>query len=131
MKKNLLKGAFWNIIPVLFLLAISITSCKQAKEKKVVGSPHMSLSKSAMTEWSTKYSSISYLSFITVYDPRMETPTYDVYVRAYMTGIAGNTLIVPSNLSDLSTLVASAMTIVSGARQHELPPPGTTAPKQA
>ena len=33
----------------------------------------------------------------------------------------GNTLIVPSNLSDVATLVSSAMTIVSGAQQNEVP----------
>ena len=55
----------------------------------------------------------------------------EIYVDAFGNlAKAGNTLIVPSNLSDLSTLVASAMTIVSGAKQHESPPPGTTAPKQ-
>ena len=37
----------------------------------------------------------------------------------------GTTLIVPSNLSDVATLVASAMTIVSGARQGELPKPAS------
>ena len=41
---------------------------------------------------------------------------------------AGTTLIVPSNLSDVATLVSSAMTIVGGARQGEAPKP---APKQA
>ena len=39
----------------------------------------------------------------------------------------GNTLIVPSNLSDLATLVSSAMTIVGGAKPGAAPP----APKQA
>ena len=56
----------------------------------------------------------------------------EIYVEAFGNlAKTGNTLIVPSNLSDLATLVASAMTIVSGAKQHELPAPGTTAPKQA
>ncbi len=40
----------------------------------------------------------------------------------------GNTLIVPSNLSDVATLVSSAMTIVSGARQ-QIPPGNPAAAK--
>jgi regulator of protease activity HflC (stomatin/prohibitin superfamily) len=41
----------------------------------------------------------------------------------------GNTLIVPGNLSDIATLVSSAMTIVSGAKQKETPaaPPAPAA----
>jgi hypothetical protein len=35
----------------------------------------------------------------------------------------GNTLIVPSNLSAVATLVSSAMTIVSGAQRREAPKP--------
>ena len=50
----------------------------------------------------------------------------EVYVQAFGNlAKAGNTLIVPSNLSDLSTLVSSAMTIVSGARRGETPAPPT------
>jgi regulator of protease activity HflC (stomatin/prohibitin superfamily) len=50
----------------------------------------------------------------------------EIYVHAFANlAKTGNTLIVPSNLSDLSTLVSSAMTIVSGARAHEGPAPAT------
>ena len=41
----------------------------------------------------------------------------------------GNTLIVPGNLGDIATLVSSAMTIVSGARQGESPRPAPGAAK--
>ena len=48
----------------------------------------------------------------------------EIYVHAFGNlAKTGNTLIVPSNLSDVATLVASAMTIVSGAKQGELPAP--------
>ncbi|MEO8441774.1 MAG: SPFH domain-containing protein [Betaproteobacteria bacterium] len=44
----------------------------------------------------------------------------EVYVEAFGNlAKAGNTLIVPGNLSDLATMVSSAMTIVSGARRGE------------
>ena len=44
----------------------------------------------------------------------------EVYVQAFGNlAKAGNTLIVPGNMSDLATMVSSAMTIVSGARRAE------------
>jgi regulator of protease activity HflC (stomatin/prohibitin superfamily) len=44
----------------------------------------------------------------------------EVYVDAFgKLAKAGNTLIVPGNMSDLATMVSSAMTIVSGARRAE------------
>ena len=44
----------------------------------------------------------------------------EVYVEAFGNlAKTGNTLIVPGNLSDLATMVSSAMTIVSGARRAE------------
>ncbi|MEO7728263.1 MAG: stomatin-like protein [Burkholderiales bacterium] len=44
----------------------------------------------------------------------------EVYVEAFGNlAKAGNTLIVPGNMSDLATMVSSAMTIVSGARRGE------------
>ena len=44
----------------------------------------------------------------------------EIYVHAFGNlAKTGNTLIVPSNLSDIATLVSSAMTIVSGARRAE------------
>jgi regulator of protease activity HflC (stomatin/prohibitin superfamily) len=44
----------------------------------------------------------------------------EVYVDAFGNlAKAGNTLIVPGNMSDLATMVSSAMTIVSGARRAE------------
>jgi hypothetical protein len=44
----------------------------------------------------------------------------EVYVEAFGNlAKAGNTLIVPGNMSDLATMVSSAMTIVSGARRAE------------
>jgi regulator of protease activity HflC (stomatin/prohibitin superfamily) len=44
----------------------------------------------------------------------------EVYVAAFGNlAKAGNTLIVPGNMSDLATMVSSAMTIVSGARRAE------------
>jgi regulator of protease activity HflC (stomatin/prohibitin superfamily) len=44
----------------------------------------------------------------------------EVYVDAFGNlAKTGNTLIVPANLSDLATMVSSAMTIVSGARRAE------------
>ena len=47
----------------------------------------------------------------------------EVYVEAFGNlAKAGNTLIVPGNMSDLATMVSSAMTIVSGARRGEQPP---------
>ena len=46
----------------------------------------------------------------------------EVYVEAFGNlAKAGNTLIVPGNMSDLATMVSSAMTIVSGARRTEGP----------
>ena len=46
----------------------------------------------------------------------------ELYVGAFGNlAKTGNTLIVPGNLGDIATLVASAMTIVSGARQGEAP----------
>ena len=46
----------------------------------------------------------------------------EVYVEAFGNlAKVGNTLIVPGNMSDLATMVASAMTIVSGARRTEGP----------
>ncbi len=51
----------------------------------------------------------------------------EIYVHAFGNlAKTGNTLIVPSNLSDVATLVASAMTIVSGAKQGESPKPAAT-----
>lgn len=48
----------------------------------------------------------------------------EVYVEAFGNlAKAGNTLIVPGNMSDLATMVSSAMTIVSGARRGEQTPP--------
>jgi regulator of protease activity HflC (stomatin/prohibitin superfamily) len=48
----------------------------------------------------------------------------EVYVQAFGNlAKAGNTLIVPGNMSDLATMVSSAMTIVSGARRGEEPAP--------
>ena len=48
----------------------------------------------------------------------------EVYVEAFGNlAKAGNTLIVPGNMSDLATMVSSAMTIVSGARRTEGPAP--------
>lgn len=50
----------------------------------------------------------------------------EVYVEAFGNlAKAGNTLIVPGNMSDLATMVSSAMTIVSGARRTEGPAPAT------
>jgi regulator of protease activity HflC (stomatin/prohibitin superfamily) len=50
----------------------------------------------------------------------------EIYVHAFANlAKTSNTLIVPSNLSDLATLVSSAMTIVSGAKHGEAPPPAT------
>jgi regulator of protease activity HflC (stomatin/prohibitin superfamily) len=44
----------------------------------------------------------------------------EIYVQAFGNlAKAGNTLIVPGNMSDLATLVSSAMTIVSGAKRAE------------
>src|SRR3954464_8361778 len=44
----------------------------------------------------------------------------EVYVQAFGNlAKTGNTLIVPGNMSDLATMVSSAMTIVSGARRAE------------
>jgi regulator of protease activity HflC (stomatin/prohibitin superfamily) len=52
----------------------------------------------------------------------------EIYVHAFANlAKTGNTLIVPSNLSDLATMVSSAMTIVSGAKRGEGP---ASAPKQ-
>jgi len=46
----------------------------------------------------------------------------EVYVEAFGNlAKVGNTLIVPGNMSDLATMVSSAMTIVSGARRTEGP----------
>jgi regulator of protease activity HflC (stomatin/prohibitin superfamily) len=46
----------------------------------------------------------------------------EVYVEAFGNlAKVGNTLIVPGNMSDLATMVSSAMTIVSGARPTEGP----------
>src|SRR4051812_36618104 len=48
----------------------------------------------------------------------------EVYVEAFGNlAKAGNTLIVPGNMSDLATMVSSAMTIVSAARRGEGPAP--------
>src|SRR5476651_485271 len=50
----------------------------------------------------------------------------EVYVQAFGNlAKTGTTLIVPSNLSDLATLVSSAMTIVSGAKRGEEPAPAS------
>jgi regulator of protease activity HflC (stomatin/prohibitin superfamily) len=47
----------------------------------------------------------------------------ELYVQAFGNlAKAGNTLIVPSNLSDLSSLIASAMTVLDGARGGERGP---------
>src|SRR3954463_15264954 len=44
----------------------------------------------------------------------------EVYVQAFGNlAKSGNTLIVPGNMSDLATMVSSAMTIVSGARRDQ------------
>ncbi len=51
----------------------------------------------------------------------------ELYIAAFGNlAKTGNTLIVPSNLSDVATLVSSAMTIVSGAKSAAIP----AAPKQ-
>ena len=64
------------------------------------------------------------LSSFGYFDEESNLKVAEVYVEAFGNlAKAGNTLIVPSNLSDMATLVASAMTIVSGARHAELPPP--------
>ena len=54
----------------------------------------------------------------------------ELYIQAFGNlAKAGNTLIVPSNLSDVATLVSSAMTIVRGGPTGEAP--HAPAPKQA
>ncbi len=48
----------------------------------------------------------------------------ELYIHAFANlAKTGNTLIVPSNLADVATLVSSAMTIVSGAQRREAPKP--------
>jgi regulator of protease activity HflC (stomatin/prohibitin superfamily) len=52
----------------------------------------------------------------------------EIYIEAFGNlAKAGNTLIVPSNLSDIASLVSSAMTVINNAR----PPAAPVAPKQA
>ena len=54
----------------------------------------------------------------------------EIYVQAFGNlAKQGNTLIVPGNMSDLATLVSSAMTIVSGARRAEDGSSPVVAPK--
>ena len=54
----------------------------------------------------------------------------EIYVQAFGNlAKQGNTLIVPGNMSDLATLVSSAMTIVSGARRAEDGSSHVVAPK--
>ena len=54
----------------------------------------------------------------------------ELYIAAFGNlAKTGNTLIVPSNLSDVATLVSSAMTIVGGKKAGDAPP--ATTPKQA
>ncbi len=48
----------------------------------------------------------------------------ELYVQAFGNlAKTGNTLIVPSNLSDVASLVSSAMTVIDNSRRAESPPP--------
>ena len=54
----------------------------------------------------------------------------EIYVHAFANlAKTGNTLIVPSNLSDIATLVGSAMKIIDGAKHGDAPGPAPTAAK--